>query len=234
MYSLSCVAVKNLGCWTGPVPVGAGGMTHSGLWQHTGIPFCISHWQEKPPAVPWMDTPIFQISDRIKPFSVPGPAVCRGQAWLSREGPSLQPRWLHGHLARPWLWHSVWICGWSWVLLPPPSPPKALKRCPSWQLRGRACRAAPRPGHGHFSGEARRHLALSWDMSVFEDTLASVLEWAPDPCVELGTLSWPLRSVCWGLRVQVPVLPPYRELVDAVPHTVPPRSTGGRCPSTPR
>lgn len=91
MYSLSCVAVKNLGCRTGLAPVGAGGMTFSGLWQHTGIPFCIGHWQEKPPAVPWMDTHIFQTSNRIEklplfptPCRIPGSAVCRCQGWLSQ------------------------------------------------------------------------------------------------------------------------------------------------------
>lgn len=36
-----------------------------------------------------------------------------------------------------------------------------------------------------------------------------------------GTLVWPLRSVCWAPRVQVRVLPPYKELVNAVPQTVP-------------
>lgn len=98
MYSLSCVAVKNLGCWTGPAPVGAGGMTHSGLWQHTGIPFCIGHWQEKPPAVPWMDTHIFQISNRIEklplfpaPCRIPGSAVCGCQGWLSQSRAVPQP-----------------------------------------------------------------------------------------------------------------------------------------------
>lgn len=52
--------------------------------------------------------------------------------------------------------------------------------------------------------------------------MASVLEWGcsvgTDPCVELGMLVWPLRRVCWVLRVQ---LPPYRELGAAVPHAVP-------------
>lgn len=96
MYSLSCVAVKNLGCWTGPVPVGAGGMTHSGSWQHTGIPFCVSHWQEKPPAVPWMDTHVFQISNRIEKLP-PFPAPCRCQGGSPRGGDSTAgPRGLAG------------------------------------------------------------------------------------------------------------------------------------------
>lgn len=66
MYLLTCVAVENLGHWAGPVPVGAGEMTHFSLWQHARIPFCVGHWQEKPHTVPWMDTQLFQISNRIE------------------------------------------------------------------------------------------------------------------------------------------------------------------------
>lgn len=53
--------------------------------------------------------------------------------------------------------------------------------------------------------------------------MAAVPEWGSrvgaDPCVELGTLVWPLRSVCWVLRVQVPALPPYKELFLTQCHT---------------
>lgn len=59
MYSLSYVAVENLGRWAGPVPVGTGDMTRSSWQQHTGIPFSVSRWQEEPPAVPWMDAHAF-------------------------------------------------------------------------------------------------------------------------------------------------------------------------------
>lgn len=82
-YSLSCVAVENLGCWAGPVPVGTGEMTRSSLRQRAGIPFCVSCWQEKPPAVPWMDAHTFSKSvtelKKLPPFlpcSMPNSRLC--------------------------------------------------------------------------------------------------------------------------------------------------------------
>lgn len=203
MYSPSCVAVKNLGYWTAPVPVGAGGMTLSGLWQHTAVLFCISHWQEKPPAVPWMDTHIFQISNRnetLPPFSapwwVPSPAVCRCQGWLSWGGtllPAKVTAWPPCLALSPIsLSESVAEAGFCCL---PQATPKPWSGAPACRLRGRA---APSAGHWHFSGEALRHLALCWDMSAFEDTLASVLEGGSRPLCAAGDTQRGLWGVCAG------------------------------------
>lgn len=170
MYSLSCVAVKNLGCWTGPVPVGAGGMTHSGLWQHTGIPFC--HWQEKPPAVPWMDTHIFQISNRIEklplfraPCRVPSPPVCSAGGGSPRGGAVLPAKVT---VCPPCLALSLTSLLILWLKLgsdASPKPPQSPEVVP--QLAGRGAGVAELPhtlGTGIFQERrllAPRHLALS-------------------------------------------------------------------------